>query len=103
MSKPLQTFKDGGTQIALWQSEKGYFTFTVGKSYFDKNTNTWKKSASFFPNEVDKVINVLNSLKQFCRDQGIATEGYASKLEAKAEAVASEPVPAQTSFFGPES
>lgn len=57
--KPVQTFKNRGIQIAVWPSKNGSYTYSITKSYKDKQSGEWKETKSFFKEEAENLIELL--------------------------------------------
>ncbi len=59
MSRPIQTFKNKGIDVAIWETSKGAHTVTIRKTYKCKQTNTWKETKNLYKEEVDNLIALL--------------------------------------------
>ena len=59
VSRPIQTFKNKGIDVAIWETAKGAHTVTIRKTYKCKQTNTWKETKNLYKEEVDSLIALL--------------------------------------------
>lgn len=56
MARPKFTLKAHGIEVAVWENksdrdDKTFFNMTVQRSYFDKDTNDWKRTNSLSPRD----------------------------------------------------
>ena len=77
MSKPVQTFRAGAVQVAIFTSEfqkdgktQTMFNATVTRSY--KKGDTWEHTSSFGRDDIPKVIYVLNKAYDYVMSTGNA-------------------------------
>jgi hypothetical protein len=59
MNKPVETFKNKGLKVAVWPTRNGGYSYSINKSYKDKQTGEWKETKSFFKEEVEALIDLL--------------------------------------------
>jgi hypothetical protein len=74
MAAPIKTFKDGGTEVAIWEREYAGGTFntvSMSRSYKDKKTDEWKRSSSFSESQLEKLIPLLREAQDFMKSGGI--------------------------------
>jgi len=65
MSRPIQTFKNKGLDVAIWETSRGGHTVTIRKTYKDKATNQYKETKNLFKEEVDSLIALLQEASKF--------------------------------------
>ena len=59
---PIQSFKNGAVSIKLWQNqgpEQSFVNVSVRKLYKDEQSNQWKESKNFSPNDLPKLQAIL--------------------------------------------
>lgn len=68
MNKPAKVWRAKGVDLAAWQGQNGY-TFTIRKTYKDKNTDQWKETKTLFPSDLDLLVNAIGEAKAWCRGE----------------------------------
>ena len=63
MAQPIYKAKNGKFSAAIFENQKGK-TVALQKSYTDKDENWQHQSISVFPADIDKLIVVLEDVKQ---------------------------------------
>ena len=58
MGKPLQSWKVKGVDIAAWDGKSGP-SFSIRKSYKDKQTGEWKESKYFYVEDLKNLAMCL--------------------------------------------
>lgn len=68
MTKPIQTFRVGAIQAAVWENEgkegRMFKSVTLQKRYKAEN-DEWKTSSSLMPNDLPKAALALNKAFEF--------------------------------------
>jgi hypothetical protein len=67
-NKPIIECKDGGLRVSSWRTEKvskngkayGSYSFKIEKRYFDAESEQYKETRYFNPEEVLRVSKLLN-------------------------------------------
>ena len=70
MAAPIQKFKKGQVEVAVWEREYNGAKFrsvSVSSSYKDKKTGEWKTKTGFDIKEIDDLVELLIQAKEFCK------------------------------------
>lgn len=70
-NKPLAKFtgpSKKSIQISIWATSNGGFSAKVEKRYKAKDSNEWKETKSFFPEELDELISACNDAKKWMHE-----------------------------------
>ena len=69
---PIKEFRAGGTRAAIWREEgedQGRtvvrHTVKIQKRYFDKNSNEWRTTEYFFPNDLPRLCLVAEKAFEY--------------------------------------
>lgn len=66
---PSAAFSRGAIKATIWQEEKGY-SISLVKSYKSKETQEWKKTTTYFLQDIPKVQYVLRKAEDWiCGDE----------------------------------
>ena len=59
MGKPTRTWRNKGIDIAAWQNDEGRVSFTLRKSYLNKQTNTWTDTKYLYQDDLRALVELL--------------------------------------------
>jgi hypothetical protein len=59
MAKPAKTWRNKGIDIAAWQNDEGRVSFTMRKSYLNKQTNTWTDTKYLYQDDLRALVELL--------------------------------------------
>jgi hypothetical protein len=100
MNKPMQSFRDRGLDVSVWETKKGGFSFTLRKTYKNKETNQYVETKYFFKEEVEKLIELLQEAVKYASNRAehdvnhIASGGYnKAPTAAKVEEIDLDDIP----------
>ncbi len=90
-NKPLQKFRDKGISLSLWKSRNGGYQVKVEKSYKPKDSPEWKKTDSYFPDELERLEKLCADARRWIHEQGTQSPHEIAKADGYA--------PVQTNLF----
>jgi hypothetical protein len=73
MNRPVQTFREKGLDVAIWETKNGGFSFTIRKSYKDKASGEYKETKYFYKEEAQKLIELLQEAVKYASDRATDT------------------------------
>lgn len=91
MNKPVQSFRDKGVDVAVWETRNGGVSITIRKSYKDKNTGEYKESKYLFKDDAERLIELLKqaviyaSNRSAHNDEHLASGGFSNQKAAPAK------------------
>lgn len=59
MARPAKTWRNKGIDIAAWQDQNGRVSFTMRKSYLNKQTNTWTDTKYLYQDDLRALVELL--------------------------------------------
>ena len=63
--KPVKTWRTKGVQLAAWEN-KDRVTFMIQKRYFDKKTDEWKETKTFFREDLMALKDMITEAAEWC-------------------------------------
>lgn len=75
MGKPIQSWKNKGMDIAAWPTRNNGYSFTIQKRYKDKQTQEWKTTTTYFPDDLAVLLDLINQAKAWAHDNGLENTG----------------------------
>lgn len=69
MSKPLNKFRDKGISITVWPSRNGSYQCKIEKSYKPKDSEEWKKTDSYFPEELERLEKLCIEARKWIHEE----------------------------------
>lgn len=69
MAKPIRSFKSKGFDVSVWATRNGGCSMTLSKRYKTKDTNEWKETKSYFPNEIPIIVGLLEEAKAWVHQE----------------------------------
>lgn len=66
-NEPIEKFRFGSIEVAVWENQQKNGksrSISIQKSYRDKN-NDWQTTNSFFENEIEILISLINKAQKF--------------------------------------
>lgn len=92
MNKPVQNFRDRGLDVAVWPTKNGGYSFTVRKTYKNKESGQYVETKYMYKEECEKLIELLQEAVKYASNRAahdeehIASGGYSGlKSTAKHE------------------
>ncbi len=73
-NKPLNKFRDKGISLTVWPGRNGGYQVKVEKSYKPKDSPEWKKTDSYFPDELERLEKLCADARRWIHEQGQGTE-----------------------------
>lgn len=73
-NKPLNKFRTKGISITIWPSKNGGYQCNVIKEYKAKDSPDWKKTNTFFPEELDSLEKMCADARRWIHEQGTQAE-----------------------------
>jgi hypothetical protein len=69
MNKPVQSFRDKGVDVAIWETRNGGISMTIRKSYKDKTTGDYKESKYLFKEDAERLIELLKQAVNYAHNR----------------------------------
>lgn len=67
--KPLNKFRDKGISITIWSAKNGGYQCNIEKSYKVKDSDEWKKTTSYFPEELERLEKLCSEARAWIHAQ----------------------------------
>jgi hypothetical protein len=100
MNKPVQNFRDRGIDVAVWSAKNGGYSFTVRKTYKNKQTGEYVETKYLYKEEAEKLIELLQQAVKYASNRSahdeehLASGGFSGeKSTAKHEEIDMEDLP----------
>jgi hypothetical protein len=94
MNKPVQNFRDRGLDVAVWTAKNGGYSFTIRKTYKNKQSGEYVETKYMYKEECEKLIELLQEAVKYASNRAahdeehIASGGYSGlKSTAKHEEI----------------
>lgn len=91
-NKPLNKFRDKGISLTVWEGRNGGYQIKLEKSYKAKGSEEWKKTDSYFPDELERLAKLCADARRWIHEQGTQSphetakaDGYAPKQSSLLE------------------
>ena len=88
MNKPVQSFRDKGVDVAVWETRNGGMSITIRKTYKDKNSGEYKESKYLFKEDAERLIELLKQAVSYAHNRAehntehMASGGFNGKPSA---------------------
>ena len=69
MNKPVQNFRDKGLDVAVWPTKNGGYSFTVRKTYKNKESGQYVETKYLYKEEVEKLIELLQEAVKYASNR----------------------------------
>ena len=69
MNKPVQSFRDKGVDVAVWETRNGGMSITIRKTYKDKNSGEYKESKYLFKEDAERLIELLKQAVSYAHNR----------------------------------
>jgi len=69
MNKPVQNFRDRGLDVAVWTAKNGGYSFTVRKTYKNKQSGEYVETKYLYKEEVEKLIELLQEAVKYASNR----------------------------------
>ena len=85
MNKPVQNFRDKGIDVAVWNAKNGGYSFTIRKTYKNKQSGEYVETKYLYKEECEKLIELLQEAVKYAsnraehNEEHIASGGLSSK------------------------
>jgi hypothetical protein len=100
MNKPVQNFRDRGLDVAVWTAKNGGYSFTIRKTYKNKQSGEYVETKYMYKEECEKLIELLQEAVKYASNRAahdeehIASGGYSGqKSTAKHEDIDIDDLP----------
>jgi hypothetical protein len=100
MNKPVQNFRDKGIDVAVWSAKNGGYSFTIRKTYKNKQSGEYVETKYLYKEECEKLIELLQEAVKYASNRAehdeehIASGGYSGqKSTAKHEEIDIDDLP----------
>ena len=90
-NKPLNKFRDKGISLTVWHGKNGGYQCTLEQSYKPKAHEEWKKTDSYFPDELERLEKLCADARRWIHEQGTQSQHEIAKADGYA--------PQQVSFI----
>jgi hypothetical protein len=85
MNKPVQNFRDKGIDVAVWNAKNGGYSFTIRKTYKNKQSGEYVETKYMYKEECEKLIELLQEAVKYASNRAahdeehIASGGYSGQ------------------------
>jgi len=100
MNKPVQNFRDRGIDVAVWSAKNGGYSFTIRKTYKNKETQQYVETKYYYKEEIEKLIELLQQAVKYASNRAehdvedMASGGFSGeKSAAKHEEIDMDDLP----------
>lgn len=68
MARPIHTWRNKGIDVAAWPTNNGGCSFTIRKTFKPKDSNEYKETKTFFPNDLKVLVDLLNQASTWAHE-----------------------------------
>jgi hypothetical protein len=79
MNKPVQNFRDRGIDVAVWSAKNGGYSFTIRKTYKNKQTGEYVETKYMYKEELEKLIELLQEAVKYASNRAADFEERAAQ------------------------
>ncbi len=83
MNKPVQNFRDKGIDVAVWNAKNGGYSFTIRKTYKNKQSGEYVETKYLYKEECEKLIELLQEAVKYASNSGARLESKGDCRRAK--------------------
>jgi hypothetical protein len=69
MNKPVQNFRDKGIDVAVWNAKNGGYSFTIRKTYKNKQSGEYVETKYMYKEECEKLIELLQEAVKYASNR----------------------------------
>ncbi len=69
MNKPVQNFRDKGIDVAVWSAKNGGYSFTIRKTYKNKQSGEYVETKYMYKEECEKLIELLQEAVKYASNR----------------------------------
>jgi hypothetical protein len=69
MNKPVQNFRDKGVDVAVWNAKNGGYSFTIRKTYKNKQSGEYVETKYMYKEECEKLIELLQEAVKYASNR----------------------------------
>ena len=69
MNKPVQNFRDKGIDVAVWNAKNGGYSFTIRKTYKNKQSGEYVETKYLYKEECEKLIELLQEAVKYASNR----------------------------------
>jgi len=69
MNKPVQNFRDKGVDVAVWNAKNGGYSFTIRKTYKNKQSGEYVETKYLYKEECEKLIELLQEAVKYASNR----------------------------------
>ena len=91
MNKPVQNFRDKGIDVAVWNAKNGGYSFTIRKTYKNKQSGEYVETKYLYKEECEKLIELLQEAVKYASNRAehdvehIASGGFNGQPKKQAD------------------
>jgi Fe-S cluster assembly iron-binding protein IscA len=70
MAAPIKQFKENAVRVVVWpgRTDPGDYTYSIEKSYKDKDSGEWKKSTVLFEQDLKSLYMALGQCADWIKE-----------------------------------
>jgi hypothetical protein len=69
MNKPVQSFRDKGLDVAVWENRNGGYSFTFRKTYKNKESGQYVETKYFYKDDAERLIELLKQAVSYASNR----------------------------------
>jgi hypothetical protein len=69
MTKPVQSFRDKGLDVAVWENRNGGYSFTFRKTYKNKESGQYVETKYFYKEDAERLIELLKQAVSYASNR----------------------------------
>lgn len=69
MARPIHSWKNKGIDVAAWPTSNGGVSFTLRKTFKDKQTNEYKETKSFYPRDLEILVDLAKQATDWAHQE----------------------------------
>ncbi len=69
MNKPVQSFRDKGLDVAVWENRNGGYSFTFRKTYKNKESGQYVETKYLYKEDAERLIELLKQAVSYASNR----------------------------------
>jgi hypothetical protein len=69
MTKPVQSFRDKGLDVAVWENRNGGYSFTFRKTYKNKESGQYVETKYLYKDDAERLIELLKQAVSYASNR----------------------------------
>lgn len=69
MNKPVQSFRDKGLDVAVWENRNGGYSFTFRKTYKNKESGQYVETKYLYKDDAERLIELLKQAVSYASNR----------------------------------